>query len=72
MNIVVLCGGTSTEREVSLWTGENVCSALRLKGHNTLLLDVFIGRDDIKPEQFFELKESEIFSDLCIEYLMLV
>lgn len=58
MNIVVLCGGTSTEREVSLWTGENVCSALRLKGHNTLLLDVFIGRDDIKPEQFFELKES--------------
>lgn len=53
MNIVVLCGGTSTEREVSLWTGENVCNALRSKGHNAILMDVFLGRKDISSEDAF-------------------
>ena len=41
MNIVVLCGGNSTEREVSINSGYNVCGALREKGHNAILLDVF-------------------------------
>lgn len=31
MNIVVLCAGTSTEREVSIVTGKMVCDALREK-----------------------------------------
>ena len=53
MNIIVLCGGISTEREVSLWTGENVCTALRGKGHNAILLDVYLGRNDITPENVF-------------------
>lgn len=43
MNIVVLCGGTSTERDVSINSGYNVCEALRGKGHNAILLDVFFG-----------------------------
>ena len=43
MNIVVLCGGNSTEREVSINSGTNVCEALRSKGHNAVLLDVFFG-----------------------------
>lgn len=53
MNIVVLCGGISTEREVSLWTGENVCTALREKGHSAILLDVYLGRNDINSENAF-------------------
>ncbi len=43
MNIVVLAGGLSTERDVSFVTGTNVAKALRNKGHQVLLLDVFMG-----------------------------
>ena len=43
MNIVVLCGGLSTERDVSLITGKNVVNALRSVGENAQLLDVFLG-----------------------------
>ncbi|MGI6004848.1 MAG: D-alanine--D-alanine ligase family protein [Christensenellales bacterium] len=47
MNIVVLAGGISTERDVSLSSGTKVCAALRGEGHNAILLDVFLGMDDI-------------------------
>lgn len=43
MNIVVLCAGISTEREVSINTGAKVCEALRSKGHNAVMLDVYFG-----------------------------
>ncbi len=43
MNIVVLAGGLSTERDVSLITGSMVSRALRGKGHNVIMLDVFLG-----------------------------
>lgn len=43
MKIVVLAGGLSTERDVSLATGSMVSTALRRKGHQVLLLDVFMG-----------------------------
>ena len=43
VNIVVLTGGISTEREVSLVTGKGVCNALREDGHKAVLLDVFFG-----------------------------
>ncbi len=43
MKIVVLAGGLSTERNVSLSTGSMVSEALRRKGHEVLLLDVFMG-----------------------------
>ena len=46
MNIVVLCGGTCTEREVSLNSGSMVCDALRSIGHNAVLLDVFFGNEN--------------------------
>ncbi|EOS23453.1 D-alanine-D-alanine ligase [Lachnospiraceae bacterium 3-1] len=49
MDIVVLAGGLSTERDVSFATGSNVTSALRQKGHRVILLDVFMGYSD-KPE----------------------
>ena len=43
MNIVVLAGGLSAERDVSICTGEMVCSALRKKGHAAVLVDLFFG-----------------------------
>lgn len=43
MDIVVLAGGLSTERDVSLITGSMVSSALRKKGHRVILLDAFMG-----------------------------
>ena len=43
MDIIVLAGGLSTERDVSLNTGKNVCEALRIRGHRVLLVDVFMG-----------------------------
>ena len=46
MDIVVLCGGNSTEREVSINSGYNVCQALREKNHNAILMDVFFGMDN--------------------------
>lgn len=49
MNIVVLAGGLSTERDVSFVTGKNVADALRSRGHKVILLDVFMGYSD-KPE----------------------
>lgn len=49
MNIVVLAGGLSTERDVSFVTGKNVSDALRRKNHNVILLDIFMGYGD-EPE----------------------
>ncbi len=48
MNIVVLCGGTSTERDVSLVTSKGVCTALRENGHKAILLDVFLGLENFE------------------------
>ena len=43
MNIVVLAGGLSTERNVSLTTGAKVQNALVQNGHHAILADVFMG-----------------------------
>ena len=43
MKIVVLCGGISTERDVSLVSGTKVYKALKSKGHQVVLLDIFLG-----------------------------
>ena len=43
MNIVVLAGGLSPERNVSLTSGSLIAAALRRKGHRVLLLDVYMG-----------------------------
>ena len=46
MDIVVLAGGTSAERDVSLRSGGMIAKALRENGHRVLLLDVFMGYHD--------------------------
>ena len=43
MKIVVLAGGISTERDVSLTSGKMIYKALKNKGHQVILLDVFLG-----------------------------
>ena len=40
MNIAVIAGGTSTERDVSLSSGKLICASLRRNGHNANMIDV--------------------------------
>ena len=47
MKIVVLCGGVSTEREVSLRTSTKVATALQIKGHEVVMIDVFFGEKEL-------------------------
>lgn len=54
MNIVVLAGGLCGERDVSIITGKGVTKALKEKGHNVILLDVFMGYDGDGIENIFE------------------
>ena len=49
MKIVVLAGGLSPERNVSLSSGAMVCEALRSKGHQTALVDLFFGMEGRDP-----------------------
>ena len=46
MNIVVLAGGLSTERDVSFVTSTKVTESLRRSGHNVIMLDVYMGYQD--------------------------
>ncbi len=43
MKIAVLAGGISTERDVSLVSGMMIYKALQKKGHQVVLLDVYLG-----------------------------
>ena len=56
MRIVVLAGGTSTERDISLVTGYRVCESLRRNGHEANMLDIFLGVDDSEVKTFFTEK----------------
>ena len=47
MKIVVLAGGTSTERDVSIVSGTGICNGLRAKGHQAILVDVFCGAETV-------------------------
>ena len=63
MRIVVLAGGTSTERDVSISSGLLVSAALREKGHDVVLLDVFTGyeKDIFDVDELF--KQNYSFTD---------
>lgn len=56
MKIVVLAGGISTERDVSLISGTMIYRALKEKGHQAVLLDVFLGYEG-KTDDIFERDE---------------
>ena len=46
MKIIVLAGGLSTERDVSLSSAAGICRTLLEKGHDAYLLDVFMGLEN--------------------------
>ncbi|HAG69681.1 MAG TPA: D-alanine--D-alanine ligase [Lachnospiraceae bacterium] len=53
MKIIVLCGGLSTERDVSLVSGSKVFEALKDRGHKVIILDVFMGyRGEVTADIF--------------------
>lgn len=58
MKILVLAGGTSTERDVSLSTGNGIYHALKERGHEVVLIDLYLGYetdkslDSLFTEQF--------------------
>lgn len=49
MNIVVLAGGLSPERDVSLSSGSLIANALMANGHHVLLLDLYLGIEATVP-----------------------
>ncbi len=59
MDIIVLAGGLSPERDVSLTSGAHITKALREKGHRAFLLDVYFGLpyDPDKLEEVFDLPD---------------
>lgn len=64
MKIVVLSGGLSPERNVSLSSGAMVCRALRDRGHQAALVDLYFGmegRQVQRPEQLFDAPIPEEF-----------
>ena len=46
MKIVVLGGGISSERHVSLVTATSICRGLRERGHKAVFVDMFLGLED--------------------------
>ena len=65
MNIVVLCGGLSQERDVSITSGTEVARALRNKGHKVVLIDLYFGHTGSysKPEELFSTDHpDEVYS----------
>ena len=59
MNIVVLAGGLSTERDVSFQSGKRIAEALRRHGHKAVLVDSFLGLEvkDSDWDTIFEREE---------------
>ncbi len=64
MKILVLGGGISTERQVSLVSAVSVCRALRSLGHQAIFADLFMGLEDAEGplEQLFDAPDG-----LCAE-----
>lgn len=56
MKIVVLGGGLSSERTVSLVTSRSVCAALRQNGHRAIFVDLYLGVAQLPtdPESLFD------------------
>lgn len=64
MKIVVLSGGLSPERNVSLSSGSMVCTALRERGHSVALVDLYFGmegRGVTEAAQLFDAPIPESF-----------
>lgn len=69
MKIVVLAGGLSSERNVSLSSGTMVTEALRRKGHAVALVDLYMGLEDYDgaPEALFDEPIPEKWKRVALE-----
>ena len=74
MKIVVLAGGLSMERDVSLASGSLIANALRDAGHNAVLVDLYYGIakekmnfDDMSGRYKYKIPEIEPNLDEIIE-----
>ena len=63
MKILVLAGGLSTERNVSLSSGSLITAALKRKGYDTLMVDVYLGikANESELEELFNTEPCEIY-----------
>lgn len=66
MKVVVLAGGISTERDVSLMSGRMIYQALKERGYQAILLDVFLGYSK-NTDGIFERQENCVESVKSIE-----
>ena len=62
MKIVVLAGGLSPERDVSLSSGSLIANALIENGHSVCLLDLYKGTDASVDSLFYDLKSGKKYS----------
>jgi len=62
MKIAVICGGLSSERDVSITSGTGVARALRAKGHKVVLVDLYYGYQGEynSPAQLFESEQQDV------------
>jgi len=63
MNIAVLAGGYSPERDVSLTSGSLIANALIEEGHNVCLADVYLGIDEalLNEKTPFNREKKEVY-----------
>lgn len=61
MDIIVLCGGLSMERDVSITSGLGVAKALRERGHRAVPVDLYFGYMESysDPKEIFDRPQSE-------------
>lgn len=69
MKIVVLAGGLSPEREVSLCSGSLIANALMERGHRVLLLDVYVGLCELPEDPDTLFRSSKRYTHTVTEQL---
>ncbi len=67
MKIVVLAGGISTERDVSLSSAAMIGAALKKIGHQAILLDVYLGCEEVDLNTVFEKGEDLVKAERQIK-----
>ena len=65
MNILVLAGGYSPERDVSLTSGTLIANALMKEGHHVCLADVYLGVDESKVSK--DAFTQELLEPYCVK-----
>ena len=54
MNILLITGGLSAERDVALSSGRAILKALRENGHNVKVVDPIFGAEDVSEDMIFK------------------